>query len=103
MASVPIYTVYGDATPFAIGLDPIGSGNATLTIDGNFAGRDVEEELPIEALVLLAGEEPFSYDDLLGLNLKTDGKRITGLIGVGSGNEPFALHPEDLRAAIGSL
>lgn len=103
MAVVPIFTAYGDATPFVVELTPIGTGNAQLRIDAAFAGREVEEELPIEVLERLAGEEPFDYDDLLGLGLKTDGQKVQGLIGIGSGNEKFNLQPQDLAAAIAAL
>lgn len=103
MASVPIFTVYGDATPFVVELTPIGAGNASLRIDASFAGRDVEEELPIEILQRLTSEEPFTYDDLLGLSLMTDGMKIKGLIGIGSGNEQFVLQVEDLKTSIADL
>lgn len=103
MASVPIFTAYGDATPFVVELTPIGTGNASLRIEADFAGREVEEELPIEILERLAGEEPFDYDDLLGLGLKTDGQKIHGLIGIGSGNEKFNLQREDLGRALAEI
>ncbi len=103
MASVPIFTVYGDETPFYLELFPAGDGQATLRIDGDFAGRQVEEEIPREALDRLASEEPFDYQDILGLRLSTDGKVVTGLIGVGSGNEGFQLERTTLRAAIESI
>ena len=103
MVVVPLFTPYGDATPFVVELSPIGTGNVQIRIDAAFAGRDVEEELPIEVLERLAGEEPFDYDDLLGLGLKTDGMKVQGLIGVASGNERFNLQREDLAAAVAAL
>ena len=103
MPSVPLFTIYGDATPYALELTPIGAGNIALRIDGDFAGREVEEEMPLDALRLLAAEEPYEYDDLLGLGLKTDGTQVRGLIGVGSGNEPFILHRTDLATAVDAI
>ena len=103
MASVPLFTTYGDVTPFVVELTQIGTGNVQLRIDADFSGREVEEELPIEILQRLAGEEPFDYDDLLGLGLKTDGVTVHGLIGIGSGNEKFILQKEDLQAALAGL
>lgn len=103
MAFVPIFTAYGDATPFVVELTPIGTGNASLRIDAAFAGREVEEELPIEILERLAGEEPFDYDDLLGLGLKTNGQKVEGMIGIGSGNERFVLQRDDLVTAVDEI
>lgn len=97
--SLPITDVHGRLTPFTLDLAPNGDG-FTLTIPGDFAGRDVEEEVDRPSLERLVAEDGFDYRDLLGLTLTTDGEVIRGLVGVGSGNERFTIERSALASAL---
>lgn len=99
MAELPLYTVFGDTTPFVMEL--IHEANdVTVRIDVGFAGRDVEESISYEDLAKIAGDEPFVFQEVLGLIFTTDGETITGKVSVGSGNERFTLKKADLLAAL---
>jgi hypothetical protein len=99
---VPIVDGYGVETPFFFEIHKAGD-SVEVWIDSSFAGRAVEESVSIAALTALAGDEPFEYRDLLGLTLSTDGSTVSGLIGVGSGNERFQLDKAALQVALTRL
>jgi len=99
---VPIIDIYGVATPYFLEIERRGD-EANLRIDGSFAGRDVDEDMPLDALRSLAGDSSFSFRELLGLSLETDGSMVKGLIGVGSGNEGFVLAKNALARALDQL
>jgi hypothetical protein len=98
---IPIETIYGQSSGHTLVLE-IDGEVVTLKIDGGFAGRDVDEELPKSALLELTSGGPQKNSDLLGLTLQTDGgELIKGSIGVGSGNQGFAIRKSDLIEALG--
>jgi len=96
---VALLNGFRESTPFTLDLELIGD-EATLRIDEDFAGRRVEEELPIAVLLELATGAPQKNDDLLGLTFETTETEVHGLIGVGSGNERFILSKADLAEAL---
>ncbi len=100
---VPMQTVYGEKSGHPLVLEQSGN-EIRLTVDGGFAGRDVDEELPKSAFLALLSGGAQRNNDLLGLTLQTDGgPTVTGLIGVGSGNIGFIVSRDDLVAAIDGL
>ncbi len=96
---VALLNGFRESTPFTLDLELIGD-EVTLRIDEDFAGRRVEEELPIAVLLELATGAPQKNDDLLGLTFETTETEVHGLIGVGSGNERFILSKADLAEAL---
>lgn len=96
---VALLNGFRESTPFTLDLE-LNGDEATLRIDEDFAGRRVEEELPIAVLLELATGAPQKNDDLLGLTFETTETEVHGLIGVGSGNERFILSKADLAEAL---
>jgi hypothetical protein len=96
---VALLNGFRESTPFTLDLELSGD-EVTLRIDEDFAGRRVEEELPIAVLLELATGAPQKNDDLLGLTFETTETEVHGLIGVGSGNERFILSKADLAEAL---
>jgi|GEM_PF-2158953 hypothetical protein len=101
-ADIPLRNGYFEPTPYVLSASRE-ADEVTVTIDAGFAGRTVEESFAFEDFRRLGGEEPFDFEDVLGLVLRTDGQTITGLIGVGSGNERFAVSREDWNTALLAL
>jgi hypothetical protein len=100
---VPMQTVYGENSNHPLVLEQAGD-EIRLTIDGGFAGRDVDEELPKSAFLALLSGGAQRNNDLLGLTLQTDGgPTVTGLVGVGSGNIGFVVNRDELATAIDGL
>jgi len=96
-------TVYGEASGLPLVLEQSGD-EIRITIDGGFAGRDVDEELPKSAFLALLSGGPQKNNDLLGLTIETDGgPDVRGHIGVGSGNIGFLVSRDELAAAIEKL
>ncbi len=96
---VALLNGFRESTPFTLDLE-LNGDEVTLRIDEDFAGRRVEEELPIAVLLELATGAPQKNDDLLGLTFETTETEVHGLIGVGSGNERFILSKADLTEAL---
>ena len=96
---VALLNGFRETTPFTLDIE-INEDEATLRIDEDFAGRRVEEELPVAVLSELANGAPQKNDDLLGLTFETTETEVHGLIGVGSGNERFILAKADLAEAL---
>jgi hypothetical protein len=96
---VPIQTIDGRSTPFALQLQISGTW-VNLTIDGSFAGRNVDEDIELDNLKRLIDEDDYVHQDILGLILKSAGDTVEGLIGVGSGNERFRVEKDRLRSAL---
>lgn len=96
---VALLNGFRESTPFTLDLE-LNGDEVTLRIDEDFAGRRVEEELPIAVLLELATGAPQKNDDLLGLTFETTETEVHGLIGVGSGNERFILSKADLAEAL---
>ena len=101
--SVPMFDVYGKPTGYNFELSKIDETTLGITIDENFAGREVQEEISVAELVRLTNEEMGVHDDILGLILQADGAEIKGLVGVGSGNERFVVAKADVFAALEKL
>lgn len=99
MAQVPLLTVFGDKTSFVLDLERKGDVYA-IQIDVDFAGREVDEEIDAADMDRIVGDEPFVYQELLGLVIKTDGTQIMGTVSVGSGNERFSVDKAALKAAL---
>jgi len=96
---VALLNGFRESTPFTLDLE-LNGDEVTLRINEDFAGRRVEEELPIAVLLELATGTPQKNDDLLGLTFETSETEVHGLIGVGSGNERFILSKADLAEAL---
>jgi hypothetical protein len=96
---VALLNGFRESTPFTLDLE-LNGDEVILRIDEDFAGRRVEEELPIAVLLELATGAPQKNDDLLGLTFETTETEVHGLIGVGSGNERFILSKADLAEAL---
>jgi len=96
---VALLNGFRESTPFTLDIELDGD-TATLHIDQDFAGRKVEEELPLAVLSDLATGAPQKNDDLLGLTFETTEAEVHGLIGVGSGNERFILSKAELAEAL---
>lgn len=94
MIQIPIINAYDEATPYTLDLTIDGDA-VRIQVDGAFAGRDVDEELPVADLQALLAADELTNDDLLGFILRSEGDRIHGLIGVGSGNERFSVRKAD--------
>jgi hypothetical protein len=101
--SVPMSDIYGKATGFTFNLTPVSADWTQITIDEDFAGRSVDEEITNADLLRLVSEEAFTHQDILGLILEADGDLVKGIVGVGSGNERFTLAKAALKAAIDEL
>lgn len=102
MLELSIYTVLGKETPYKIHL--AGKGNVVAVgIDQDFAGRTVDEELPLQSFEKLLGSEVYKNNDALGFTLETDGLNITGLVGIGSGNERFQLNRDEFEKVVHAL
>lgn len=72
--------------------------DVTLAMDDAFVGREVEERYAVQELKPLV--EGGRNDDALGLVLETEGEWITLLVGIGSGNERFAVDRARFAAAL---
>jgi hypothetical protein len=96
---VALLNGFRESTPFTLDLE-LNGDEVILRIDEDFAGRRVEEELPIAVLLELATGAPQKNDDLLGLTFETTETEVHGLIGVGSGNERFILSKVELAEAL---
>ncbi len=97
---VPITDVHGRVTPFFLTLAKGRADNVELQIAADFAGRQVEEELPLYVLQQMTGPNPVLNNDLLGLTFESDGKLVQMTIGVGSGNERCSVTCADLAVAL---
>jgi hypothetical protein len=102
-----MFNVYGKPTGFTFDLDLIDRKGedslCAIRIGQDYAGREVEEEIPLRVLAALAEGSTTSHQDILGLTFESDGNEVKALLGVGSGNERFVLKREDLDAAIAAL
>jgi len=96
---VALLNGFRESTPFTLDLE-LNGDEVILRIDEDFAGRRVEEALPIAVLLELATGAPQKNDDLLGLTFETTETEVHGLIGVGSGNERFILSKVELAEAL---
>jgi hypothetical protein len=100
--SITIIDAHGKPTPYTMDLLPLPDA-VQVQISGDFAGRNVEEEVPLAELQRLVDEDGYDYRDLLGLTLTTEGHVVRGLIGIGSGNERFSISRADLAKAVTAL
>lgn len=100
MPDVQIIDAHGRPTSFSLQLTNGTAGNIQINISADFAGRNVDEELPLSVLKNLAGPTPSINNDLLGLTLQSDGENVSILIGVGSGNERCSVTSAALAAAL---
>lgn len=103
MASIPLFTVHRKESQGTIELSRLNDDLVQINISDDFAGRNVEEELSLEILAKIGGDEPYNCFDLLGLSFETDGAEIKGMVGVGSGNIRFLVTREDWNSALADL
>lgn len=101
-AKVPLLDAREQPTPYFFEVSPAGA-DVRVQIDGNYAGRDVDEELSLDSLTRLAAGEAIKNFEALGLTLEGMGEKIHGIIAIGSGNDRFYLRSEELKAALESL
>lgn len=103
MANVPLLDAQGNGAYSDLVFTALSDHDVQINIGHDFAGRDVEEELDLDTLIMLGGDEPFRCNKLLGLSFQTDGEQITGSVGAGSANFGFVISKSAWNSALAAL